>query len=216
VSGLAEEYTDTARARLALSAAAAELSDDARGLVPTEYESTHEAVRELIERVDRLSGAVDELRRLAVIYARERTLPWEDIGQALGVARQTVHQRFAGHVDQWHDSLYDPTRHRYEWLPDGAYNPEKVLPRLEAWLAQHDPDRSQPGSVAAGLPAYTPMQRTLETLARARWLSDRLRDGQPISPEADADHHRRKDIAVTEAMAETERLRTGRQAGQED
>jgi hypothetical protein len=184
------EYSDAVRVRLALSAAAAELADDAAGLVATENETTGETVRDLIERVDQLAGQVDELRRLAVIYARERAQPWERIGEALGVTRQTAHERFAGVVNEWHDNLYDPTRHTYQWLPEGAYNPEQVLPRLEAWLARHDAEHAWPRSVAAGLPAYDPMRRTNETLARASWLSSRLFAGKNVSPEAEAETKR--------------------------
>jgi hypothetical protein len=193
-----DEYTDAARARVALSAAARELSDDARELVDTEHETTSNSIRELVERVNRLAGAVEELRRLAVVYARERNLSWESVGEALGVTRQTAHERFAKVVDEWHDSLYDPARHTYQWLPDGAYNPDQTIARLETWLARHD-EHSQPRGVAAGLPAYDALRRTGETLARANWLTGRLRAGQPITPEADADHQRRKDIALSEA-----------------
>ena len=204
-----DEFTDAARARIALSAAARDLADAALGLVPTEDESTHHSVQGLIERVDQLAAAVDELRRLAVIHGRERYLSWEDVGAALGVTRQTAHERFAKVVDEWRDNLYDPARHTYSWMPAGAYNPSETVSRLQSWLARHDTERGEPRGVAAGLPAYTPIQRTNETLGRANWLSVRLRQGLPISPEAEADHHRRKDIATTDAMAELERLRAG-------
>jgi hypothetical protein len=85
-------------------------------------------------------------------------------------------------------------------LPDGAYNPGKTIARLEAWLARHD-EHGQSRSVAAGLPTYDALRRTGETPARANWLTGRLRAGEPISPEADADHQRRKHIALTEAQA---------------
>jgi hypothetical protein len=201
------EFTDAARARVALAAAARTLSDDARNLVETSHETSHEAVHDLIDEANRLVGQVGELLKLAVIHARERHMSWGDIGKALDVTRQTAHQRYAGDLAEWRDALYDPARHDYGWMPEGAYNPGQVVPGLDAWLVQHHTGNGEPGSVSAGLPRYDARRRVLEALARATWMSERIKAGAPIPPEAQSDHHRRQEIAAAAAAAATETVR---------
>lgn len=197
------EYTDAARARIALSAAAAELADRLLGIVDTQHEIGITPILGLIERVNSLGGAVDELRRLAVIHGRECSLSWEDVGQALGVTRQTAHARFADVVDEWRDALYDPAKHRYEWMPDGSYNPEKVVPYLDAWLARHQHHPESPRSVSAGLHYYgsAPIARVREAISRTQWLSARLAAGDDVSAEAKADNQRRTALTSAEVAA---------------
>ena len=202
-----QEYTDAARARVAVAAAARSMSDAARQLAATDGEDSYEAVFELLDEVNMLVGRTGELLSLAVIHARERNLSWTDIGKVFGVSRQAAHERYAGDVEQWHDALFDPARHTYQWMPEGAYNPEQVVPDLDAWLARHHTSSGEPGSVSAGLPRYDAQRRVLETLARANWMSDRIKAGEPVAPAAETDYRRRQGIAT--AAAETARTRQG-------
>ncbi|MDR7277739.1 hypothetical protein [Catenuloplanes atrovinosus] len=191
------EWTDAARARLALAAAAADLADTAAALVSTAHEDEHASALEHLTRIEEIAGAVAEVRKLAVIHARERAMPWERIGDALGVTRQTAHARFGAVVDEWHDVLYDPDKHGWAWMPEGAYDPAATAATLDRWLARrHHGDGPAP-TVSAGLPTYDPMTRARETLARANWLTRRIGAGTEVSPAAKAEHHRRKDAALT-------------------
>ncbi len=193
------EYTDAARARIALSQAAKELAEDTRHLIDTQHEERHDAIRELLQAVDNLAGQLEMVRRLAVVYARQRAVPWEEIDQNLTITGATAQERYAEAITDWEDALYDPARHRYEWLPDGAYNPAEVVDELDTWLAADAESARRGYSVSAGLPVYNAMTRTSETLARARWLSGKLRHGG-ASEEALADHQRRKADALTAAQ----------------
>src|SRR5215211_7484547 len=83
-----------ALARLALSQAARELSDSARHFVPTTSDR-HSQGGMMVEDAARLVSAGQYVLERAVIYERERGRSWETIGEALGITRQSAHERFA-------------------------------------------------------------------------------------------------------------------------
>ena len=77
-----DRYSHQARARLALSAAAKELSDYARGLVSADDRGSGpgEVVERAVQLVDDARGVLER----AVVYERERGASWQTIGAALG------------------------------------------------------------------------------------------------------------------------------------
>src|ERR671910_3024402 len=86
-------YSHAARARLALSVAAKGVSDEARGLVSADDRGTGagEIVEWAVQLVDDARAVLDR----AVVYERERGASWQTIGAAIGISRQTAHERFA-------------------------------------------------------------------------------------------------------------------------
>jgi hypothetical protein len=146
-----------ALARLALSQAARELSDRARSLVPTTSDS-YARGGEFVEHAAGLVAAAQYVLERAVIYERERGRSWETIGEALGITRQSAHERFAEGEERWHDGLDRPyDKHRElvsSRLPDGADSPRDYMHWLDEWCQRHieAADVSKgPHQVSAGL-----------------------------------------------------------------
>jgi len=124
-----------------VSAAAKELSDYARGLVPADDRGS--GAGEIVERAAQL---VDDARGLldrAVVYEREQGASWQTIGAALGISRQTAHERFAEVEQRWKDALRRPSADSgagARWaqrLPAGADDPERWGQQLDAWVLRH-------------------------------------------------------------------------------
>jgi hypothetical protein len=60
-----------------------------------------------------LAGAADRLARVEVIAARnENGATWEDVGDALGVSRQTAHERFRAGPDGLHSRFFKSSPQR--------------------------------------------------------------------------------------------------------
>jgi hypothetical protein len=136
-----DRYSHEARARLALSAAAKELSDYARGLVSADDRGTGpgEVVERAVQLVDDARGMLER----AVVYERERGASWQTIGAALGISRQTAHERFAELERRWKDALHradaeaGPGGRPARRLPAGADDPERWGRLLDWWVIRH-------------------------------------------------------------------------------
>lgn len=144
------DYPPEALARIALSAAAQELADSASSLVPTSSDGYAHG-GEFVETAARLVGDAERLLRRAVIYERERGRSWETIGGAMGIKRQTAHERFAGDVEEWQaafDRPYEPQGQGLciSTLPDGAARPTWTAQYLDKWVAT----RAEPSSIHHG------------------------------------------------------------------
>ncbi len=141
------QYSHKAQARLALSAAAQRASDYARGLVPSDDRGS--GAGEIVERAVQLVDDTREVLERAVVYERERGASWQTIGAALGVSRQTAHERFADVERRWQDALRRPYAEAgpggrlAQRLPAGAEDPEWWGRRLDKWVIRHreSPDR---------------------------------------------------------------------------
>lgn len=137
------------QARLAMSDAAAELADRARGQVDTTSDG-YAVGGEFVEAAQRILSEATDLLGLAVIYERARRTSWADIGEALGVSRQAAQERFAPAVRRWEEGLdmpYTPTpRAHLPNLPPAAMEPRWAAGRLDRWVVTH----RQPGDVGAG------------------------------------------------------------------
>jgi hypothetical protein len=136
-------FTRSELHRLAYFTACRDLSDQARGQVST-YGEAHRRSGELVEDAVRLVGQADEVLRLAVAAERAASTSWQEIGERLGVTRQSAHERFARIVDEISDGVLFPDREPARegdlgwWAcPDGLEDPERTVGRLDEWARQH-------------------------------------------------------------------------------
>jgi hypothetical protein len=134
-------YGRVAQARVALSVAAREVSDYARGLVPADDRGS--GAGEIVERAAQLVEDARSVLERAVVYEREQGVSWQTIGAALGISRQTAHERFAEAERRWQDALRRPYAEAGPggWqalrLPEGAEDPERWGQQLDSWVIRH-------------------------------------------------------------------------------
>jgi hypothetical protein len=134
-------YGREAQARVALSVAAREVSDFARGLVPADDRGS--GAGEIVERAAQLVDDARSVLERAVVYEREQGASWQTIGAALGISRQTAHERFAEAERHWQDALRRPYAEAGPggWqalrLPEGAEDPERWGKQLDSWVIRH-------------------------------------------------------------------------------
>ncbi|MTD47643.1 hypothetical protein GKE82_26375 [Conexibacter sp. W3-3-2] len=173
-----------AQARLAVAAAAQDLSDRARSLVTVHPDDT----RELVELAHQLVQQAEEIQLLAVTAAREAGVSWQDVGQQLGdVTKQSAHARFASGVEEVRERIIFPGREGSAgspgwWAcPDGLEDPKRTLRRLDAWSARHrertDPKRDE-APVSAGIHAINDTHPGISGIALVTDLAKRLVDRQ--------------------------------------
>lgn len=171
-----------ALARLALSAAAAELADYAATLVPTigwTRPGDH------VELAAQLLNTAREVLDRAVVYEHDHGTSWREIGETLNVTKQTAHERFAAVVAEWDSGLDEPwSQHgaiRNPRLPEGAADPDRSAGRLDQWCAEHAPagtrrlaesDGIADRMVSAGLPAHTETSEAASIARQARHLAE--------------------------------------------
>jgi hypothetical protein len=145
---------------IAYMEACRELSDRARGQVST-YGAAYRRAGELVDDALRLVGQAEEVLRLAVAAERAASTSWQEIGERLGVSRQSAHERFAQAVQAISDGALFPAREPARegalgwWAcPDGLQDPEATVRGLDEWALRHreptDPDRGE-HPVSAGL-----------------------------------------------------------------
>ncbi|MFB6755465.1 hypothetical protein ACFCX6_31635 [Streptomyces sp. NPDC056353] len=211
-------YDEQALARIKLSDAYREVAESALRGVATWYDrSGFTGQGSYVEEAARLVSRAEDVLRCAVIFERESHSSWEDIGGALGVTRQTAHERFADVVARWRAPLDKPER----YLPDGTPDDERIpygvryadgIPRpeygtaeqtakdLEEWLQQ----RTVPGDSWADEehPVTGALTRnsTATMLMRLSDIARRLLDEQMVpDPRAEADMCERR-VALYERM----------------
>lgn len=170
-----------AQARLAVAAAAAELSEQARTTVPVHEHD----VDELVELATRLVSQAEDVQRLAVAAARETGHSWEDVGERLGTSKQAAHKRYDTVVAEIHESILFPSRRGAKgapgwWAcPDGLEDPRATIARLDAWVDQrrqrHDPDRGH-GAVSAGIQAISDRHPGVTGIGLVTKLAKRIMD----------------------------------------
>ncbi|MFD4319025.1 hypothetical protein [Streptomyces sp. NPDC058548] len=195
-------YTTAALARLMLSDAHCEVAEAALKRIGTEGDSSSTvAPGDFVREAAELMRLAEAVQRRAVIYERERRTSWEEIGEALGITRQSAHTRFAEHVKAWREPLDNPERLHPDGTPDdrripyGArYAPGSVVPAngsaektaglLDEWLRRHNSLADQEHSVSDGLPRYS----TIEMAILVGDAATRLRRDQLVPDlQAEAD-----------------------------
>ncbi|MFC7530272.1 hypothetical protein [Actinoplanes sp. GCM10030250] len=160
-------YTDDARARVVLASIARELSDHTRSFVTADG-------RPQVTMVEEASRAVANAERMlaaAVVTCRAAGISWKDIGESLGVTKQTVQGRFTGAVEQWEYALARPER-----LPHGAKFTAAVAAELDGWAVRHREShqfvsREHPNApLSGGLRRMGPFEEQLDISSRRRRL----------------------------------------------
>ena len=177
-------WTEATRARLVLSAEAAEMADYLQGFVSIgEHELREDGsapgAGSVVDEANRLSAMTRRVLEAAVVYARLGRLTWDEVGNALDVRRQSAQERFDEAVDRFREELLSPENPGYtgklgelRWrLHPAAREPEATAQDLDEWVRRHrDPDD------AVDEPEVAPVSRGLTRMdpyAEQRWHSDR-------------------------------------------
>jgi hypothetical protein len=183
---------------LALSSAARELAERAAGEVPTVSDRWGEP-HEYVEQAATLVSLAQDLLRHAVVYARERGGSWTDVGDGLGISKQTAHERFAPAYQSWESALDEPWVQsgslRSSRLPEGADRPDEAAASLDRWCARNTAllgsvaDRAQQTGhaermVSAELPRHTGLTEAASVIRQAKHLG--ARSEPPSQAELDA------------------------------
>ncbi|GAB2606577.1 hypothetical protein GCM10027168_44290 [Streptomyces capparidis] len=197
-------YTETALARLMLSSAYREVADFAMGGVPTHYDNAEPPQGQYVEEAARLVHLAEEVLRRAVIYERERHTSWEEIGEALGITKQSAHKRFAGDVERWREPFDQPDHLRSDGTPAderiphhvrytwGSTGPEESTAEstardLEQWLREHTAPSDSWAAEEHPVTGRLPRHSTTAMLLLADRLSSRLLEDQLVpDPQAQA------------------------------
>ncbi|MFI1285158.1 hypothetical protein ACH4U5_31115 [Streptomyces sp. NPDC020858] len=195
-------YTLAALARLMLSEAHRDTAETALSRVGTQDDSSATvAPGDFVREATELIRLAEHAQRRAVVYERERGTSWEDIGDALGITKQSAHAKFAEYVNEWGEPFDKPERRHPNGtaddrrIPYGArYAPgaavpangsaEKTAAALDRWLRRHDNWADQEHPVSGSLPRYsTPEMSLLVSHAAHRMRIDQLMP----DPHAEAD-----------------------------
>lgn len=178
-----------ALARLALSSAAADLSESAAGLVPTVSDG-YAKPYEFVEHAARLVAAAQEVLARAVVYARDAGGSWADIAEAISgspASANEAQEQFADAIRYWEDALNRPLersgRYLASRLPDGATDPDRCAEYLDRWCVRHlEPSDGarynarhggiEDRMVSAKLPKHTRLTELNSLLRTARYLTE--------------------------------------------
>lgn len=203
----APPYSDCSLGRLALSYACRDLSDLARAHVAT-YADGHLRPGELLKEAARLVAGAEATLKIAVVAERLRGTSWAEIGEALGVTRQSAHERYAPFEREMRVALLFPDRAGEHgalgwWaVPDGLEDPERTARALDEWERRHrkpsDPDRGET-AVSAGLQARGTLDETGAVIELAKLLLDGPRPQGVSNERAERELYERK-VAVFERM----------------
>jgi hypothetical protein len=203
----APPYSDGALGRLAFSYACRDLSDLARAHVST-YADGHLRPGELLEEATRLVAGAEATLRMAVVAERLRGTSWAEIGEALGVTRQSAHERYASFEREMRAALLFPDRAGEDgglgwWaVPDGLEDPERTARDLDEWERRHreatDPERGET-AVSAGLQTRRTLDETGAVIELAKLLFDASLPQGVTRERAERELYERK-VAVFERM----------------
>jgi hypothetical protein len=203
----APPYTDSSLGRLAFSEACRNLSDLARAHVPT-YADGHLRPGELAGEAARLIAGAEQVLRMAVVAERLRGTSWAEIGEALGVTRQSAHERYATFEHELRQALLFPDRAGHAgtlgwWaVPDGLEDPETSAHDLDRWERRHrertDPDRGEL-AVSAGLKPRRTVDETGAVIQLAKLLVDDQLPAGVSRQRAERELYERK-VALYERM----------------
>jgi hypothetical protein len=174
-------YGRAGRLRVALSTLAAEIADDARGMVPTTNDSNIYGRGDWIEAASQLAAQARELVTLAALAEHRRGVSWEAIGEVLGISKQAAQQRFAPAEKETGEALIE------HWLtggdrwnpnvPEGADRPAEAAGKLDRWSGQHGGPPAREHPVSGNLEPMTTIEHMTMVTAAASLVMDRRRAG---------------------------------------
>jgi hypothetical protein len=203
----APPYSDSSLGRLAFSQACRDLSDLARAHVAT-YADGHLRPGELLEEAARLVAGAEQALRMAVVAERLRGTSWAQIGDTLGVTRQSAHERYAAFEHEMRRALLFPDRAggagALGWwaVPDGLEDPERTARQLDEWDVRHrertDPERGE-AAVSAGLQPRRTLDETGAVIELGKLLLDDRLPAGVSRGRAERELYERK-VAVFEHM----------------
>jgi hypothetical protein len=200
-------YTDDARALVVLATIARELSDSARALVA----ANGRPEPTLVVEAARVVANAERLLAASVVTCRAAGISWKDVGEALGVTKQTAQGRFTSAVEQWEDALAKPEAvdehgRRYSRLPHGAVFTAAVAAELDGWAVRHREahqfvPRDNPNApLSAGLRRMGPFEEQLDISSRRRrLLEDHIFPAAQLAPLYDREamlHDRLADAGI--------------------
>jgi hypothetical protein len=200
-------YSDRSLGRLAFSQACRDLSDLARAHVATDADG-YLRPGELLEDAGRLVAGAEQALRMAVVAERLRGASWAQIGETLGVTRQSAHERYAAREHELRQALLFPDRAGAAgapgwWaVPVGLEDPEPTALELDEWEMRHrertDPERGE-AAVSAGLQPRRTLDETGAVIELAKLLLDDQLPAGVSRERAERELYERK-VAVFERM----------------
>jgi hypothetical protein len=151
-----DDYGKQARLRLAMSDGAARLSERTGRMVATSGDADSTPGM-LVDQVAQMLDCARQLLELAVCFERSQGTTWDDLGSALGISRQAIHERYASRAKELDElmtlSWVVGRDHVIDGLPEAASDPAAAANRLDKWVAEHRcaDEQDTAASVAAGL-----------------------------------------------------------------
>lgn len=199
-------YTEQALARLMLCDAYKETAELALHGITTRYDgSSFVGGGSYIEEAARLLTHAEEVLNWAAVYERERGTSWEEIGEALGITKQSAHKKFAAAVERWRAPLDKPEHLNPDGTPDDEripfgvrYTPDATVPRgstaedtareLETWLRERTAPTDSWADEEHPVTGHLPRHSTTAMLLLADRVSFRFYEDQLVpDPKAQAD-----------------------------
>jgi hypothetical protein len=165
------DYTHGMLARLAHADAACELSERLGAQADPSSDSYGQGAF-LTEEAQSIYSEARSLLAAAVVADRVRGASWADVGEALGITRQSAHERFEEAEREFREALLFPHRYPEEGglgytVAPYAEEPDRVRERLDRWVVERrrstDPSRDKLAPVTQGLGAM-----------RDSWTIDRM------------------------------------------
>jgi len=171
--------TSRAAAELALAAAAREVSDFARSLVPTGPVRDSYGGR-LVAEARQLTALAGRALAAAIVVERTDGTTWEEIAGSLGGDARAARAQWASAVEHWEDAAEGAAVPRAADDPDEPPVPvEEMIAELDAWVVRHrepdDPAAAQ-RPVSDALDRMDPLHELLHLAAVRRRLAA-LHDG---------------------------------------
>ncbi len=170
-------YAADTLARLALSVAARQLTDFARGLVPISADGAAPDGALFADAL-RLLSLAERVVEWTAVYERLAGTGWPVLGEVLGVTKQSAHERYAEAEKRFRKALAEPETTNefgapYNRLPAGADDPEYWAAELDRWVVHHrEPHDVDHGEhpVSAGLRRMDPFVELMELDRQVRAL----------------------------------------------
>jgi hypothetical protein len=175
-------HTEASRARLVLSANAAETAERAAGLVPIgEHElaanGTARWGTEWVDSAAAIAAAAQLLLRDAVVAAHLGGASWDEIGSALDVTPDSAQEQFDAAVRQFRLELHSPEDPHYSGrfgemkyrLHPAAREPRPAAADLDDWVRRHHDPTTAPELAAAPVSGGLAQ---MEPTAVLGWVAD--------------------------------------------
>ena len=219
----AHPYTETALARILLCDAYREVAETALARIATDSDgSSFVGPGDFVRDAASLLALAEEVMRRAAVYERERNTSWEEIGEGLGITKQSAHKRFADHVDTWRAPFDQPAKVRPDGTPDDERIPygvryagdgtavdrrgtaEHTARDLETWLGKRTAPGDHWSDEEHPVTGHLPRHSTTAMLMLADRVSHQLLRDQLVP-----DPHRQADVADRRAVLYERLIREG-------